>query len=111
MNRGLLVFRGLTHDSQGGLARVLGRLAGPVRPADVLDERFLLGRRGVGREWHLTNRATLCPLVVDQMRDCPVLPRHAIILPRLPQSSTPVETAPVLLVQLAGLRRWKFVII
>jgi len=58
----LPVFGSFADKAKSGLAGILAGLYGPVRSEDVLCEGCLLGRRGIGREWHLADGAAASPL-------------------------------------------------
>jgi hypothetical protein len=83
-----LIFRGLAHDAQSGLAGILGRLTGPVRFEKMLRERFMNQMLRVRREWHLANRTAMHAVDLEQVRG---LLRHAPSLRRPRWRSTPVD--------------------
>jgi hypothetical protein len=89
----LLVFRSFAHDSQSGLAGVLGRLSGLVGFAQMFRECRIYGWLYVARERITANRATFRVAIQDPMRwkICTLLRSHADSLRRPCFHSSPVE--------------------
>ena len=92
MSRGLLIFGGLAHDPQRGLAGILCRLAWLVGFAQVFREGRVYGRPYFGREWVSANRAAFHVAAGSPVRrEFLVLEYHATSLRCSFRRSTPVD--------------------